>query len=536
MRKGVAESKTIKEETLEKEGTFVEAPRIKTSKGVTVTKERCKTPDSPEGAKQATTPHSPPHSSPPSQNVNSPLCNGNTDSSTPPPPLPAATALSLSLDTSRSIADLQYGTLGGGFPPGRQLTKVKKFLSTLVQFGNDINQDVGDRVKTLVLNLVSSNLTIEEFHHSLQDVTNFPLRPFVLPFLKAHMPMLQRELHALARINKQSALQYIRSHDNIILDTAHSPSEASEIFMPNDNTPLAGVKRRSSEGAYENGVNGNQPTPEDYLSPSKRPTPFLFSHHQNIFLPNVQNAHLFDYQSSAQSAIKLEDPTVNRGDEEWKNIHVMLNCILSMVEKTKRALTILQQRNPTISQDPTTEWLKKQDLSQDLKKAANDILSAAVRAAEERVAEVRRKAEEAVGDVKKQAVLELQRAVAAAEARAGELLAAERARVEKTLGEARKHSEEANPNHTEFGENSQSPSSQPAPSQQNACWNCGRKAHDTCSGCSLARYCGPFCQHKDWENHHQICNKEKRPSLATVSIPPTPVPVALPNGDARVKK
>lgn len=22
----------------------------------------------------------------------------------------------------------------------------------------------------------------------------------------------------------------------------------------------------------------------------------------------------------------------------------------------------------------------------------------------------------------------------------------------------------------------------------------------------MARYCGSFCQHKDWENHHQICN------------------------------
>lgn len=38
------------------------------------------------------------------------------------------------------------------------------------------------------------------------------------------------------------------------------------------------------------------------------------------------------------------------------------------------------------------------------------------------------------------------------------------------------------------------------------CWNCGRKAQETCSGCNLARYCGSFCQHKDWESHHQICN------------------------------
>ena len=30
----------------------------------------------------------------------------------------------------------------------------------------------------------NSTLTIEEFHSKLQEATNFPLRPFVIPFLK----------------------------------------------------------------------------------------------------------------------------------------------------------------------------------------------------------------------------------------------------------------------------------------------------------------------------------------------------------------
>ncbi len=37
------------------------------------------------------------------------------------------------------------------------------------------------------------------------------------------------------------------------------------------------------------------------------------------------------------------------------------------------------------------------------------------------------------------------------------------------------------------------------------CWNCGRLGSETCSGCKVAKYCGPFCQHKDWESHHRIC-------------------------------
>jgi len=37
------------------------------------------------------------------------------------------------------------------------------------------------------------------------------------------------------------------------------------------------------------------------------------------------------------------------------------------------------------------------------------------------------------------------------------------------------------------------------------CWNCGRRASETCSGCNKARYCGEFCQHKDWLSHMHQC-------------------------------
>jgi len=44
-------------------------------------------------------------------------------------------------------------------------------------------------------------------------------------------------------------------------------------------------------------------------------------------------------------------------------------------------------------------------------------------------------------------------------------------------------------------------------SKEECCWNCGRPARETCSGCSLAKYCGPFCQHKDWEEHARLCKQ-----------------------------
>jgi hypothetical protein len=41
--------------------------------------------------------------------------------------------------------------------------------------------------------------------------------------------------------------------------------------------------------------------------------------------------------------------------------------------------------------------------------------------------------------------------------------------------------------------------------QVSVCWNCGRPALETCSGCNLAKYCSRFCQHKDWDTHHRVC-------------------------------
>ena len=70
------------------------------------------------------------------------------------------------------------------------------------------------------------------------------------------------------------------------------------------------------------------------------------------------------------------------GDEEWKNIHTMLTCISAMVEKTKRAISILQQRGIETHighQDNSIAEIKRQT--------------------EDKIAEFRRNAEESVNQV-----------------------------------------------------------------------------------------------------------------------------------------
>ena len=57
---------------------------------------------------------------------------------------------------------------------------------------------------------------------------------------------------------------------------------------------------------------------------------------------------------------------------------------------------------------------------------------------DDRVSEVKRRAEEAVNDVKRQAVIELQKAVCAAEEKANDALAQAHQRMDKAVSEARR--------------------------------------------------------------------------------------------------
>lgn len=74
------------------------------------------------------------------------------------------------------------------------------------------------------------------------------------------------------------------------------------------------------------------------------------------------------------------------GDEEWRNIHTMLSCISGMVEKTKRAISILQHRGTDGG---------SASHHHDSSSTISDIR----RQTEEKIAEFRRNAEDAVNQV-----------------------------------------------------------------------------------------------------------------------------------------
>ncbi|XP_067628879.1 protein CBFA2T2 [Eurosta solidaginis] len=549
----------------------------------------CCTPDSPESTR-AVAPRSPMspqlHLStlappPPRPNRNasaSPVVNGATTTTPPPLPTPPTQAALAAAAAAAAVHAEQT----------RLLSKIRKFLGSLVQLAQEVHPEVSDRVRALVLSLVSGNISIDDFRQTLQDIINLPLRPYVIPLLKNHISLLQREIAELARATNQTPIQYVTTNENVVMEfSPHGPlAEYSDMFVHIEasqaaaaaavaqaavsnvsNTTNIVFKRRASDTLMEH-HNGVQDWNE-YMTaypPAKRAlhahTVHLNSAPTDGRLGFVTQPTIFDYSatSSSASAVTQSENTFNSlmekashredrdvrvnigsesgaqrhaprsshpstsggtsgisnsnpalgGEEEWKNIHTMLNCISAMVDKTKRAITILQHRGVEPHQ-PNYGEMNSASLVE------------IRRQTEEKVAEFKRNAEEAVNQVKRQAMIEIQRAVVAAETRASEVMAQERLRMEKFFVEMSRHSGGV---HTagataasvatvavaaERELDNKSPS---ITAGQNACWNCGRKATETCSGCNLARYCGAFCQHKDWEHHHQICGTTRSTDLS----------------------
>ncbi|CAH2324372.1 CBFA2T3 isoform X5 [Pelobates cultripes] len=539
-------------------------------------------PDSPADVKtqtRTTPPTMPPPSPALSQGANrsfsftpSTMMNGSSHSPTAingAPSTPNGFSNGPSASSSAALTNQQLPPACGA----RQLSKLKRFLTTLQQFGSDISPEIGERVRALVLGLVNSTLTIEEFHSKLQEATNFPLRPFVIPFLKANLPLLQRELLHCARLAKQSPAQYLAQHEKLLLDasSSSSPSDSSDLLMEvNENG-----KRRTPDRTKDSMQDGLHPehltkrpcttSPAQRYSPSNglphpstnglpHPTPPPTQHYR---LEDMVLAHHYRHtdprelrERHRQAAVhEVIDHRLTEREwaEEWKHLNNLLNCIMDMVEKTRRSLTVLR-RCQEADREELNHWIRRYSDAEDMKKTVSSTAQpsrhqSSSSSTESSPAEnsrdflhrpqagympeeIWRKAEEAVNEVKRQAMSELQKAVSEAERKAHELITLERAKMERALAEAKRQA----------SEDAVSVINQQEDSSE-SCWNCGRKASETCSGCNTARYCGSFCQHKDWEKHHHVCGQSLHNTPSAPPAPTTPTtPLASPTASSSASR
>ncbi|XP_060086981.1 protein CBFA2T2 isoform X2 [Heteronotia binoei] len=479
-----------------------------------------------------------------------------------------------SSSSSSSLTNQQLPATCGA----RQLSKLKRFLTTLQQFGNDISPEIGEKVRTLVLALVNSRVTIEDFHCKLQEATNFPLRPFVIPFLEANLPLLQRELLHCARAAKQTPSQYLAQHEHVLLNTnTASPADSSELLMEVNGNGKRHSPDRREESSFERDPLPSEPPVKRVctISPAPRHSPALMlpvintagQFHptppplQHYTLEDIATSHLYRDPSKMLEHRELRDRhsvglnggyqdelvdhrlTEREWADEWKHLdHVRnlnaqppaplnmgctaLNCIMEMVEKTRRSMAVLR-RCQEADREELNYWKRRCSETTEPRKGGSDLIvrqhspgssdsvssdsqrefSTRSGAASYVTEEIWKKAE-AVNEVKRQAMSEVQKAVAEAEQKAFEMIASERARMEQTIADAKRQATED----AFLVINEQEESTE-------SCWNCGRKASETCSGCNIARYCGSFCQHKDWERHHRICGQGLHSQVKPLPLP-----------------
>ncbi|XP_073092812.1 protein CBFA2T2 isoform X2 [Manis javanica] len=487
--------------------------------------------------------------------------------------------------TSSALTNQQLPATCGA----RQLSKLKRFLTTLQQFGNDISPEIGEKVRTLVLALVNSTVTIEEFHCKLQEATNFPLRPFVIPFLKANLPLLQRELLHCARAAKQTPSQYLAQHEHLLLNTSiASPADSSELLMEVHGNGKRPSPERREESSFERDTIPPEPPAKRVctISPAPRHSPALTvplmnpggQFHptppplQHYTLEDIATSHLYREPNKMLEHREVRDRhhnlSLNGGyqDElvdhrlterewadEWKHLDHALNCIMEMVEKTRRSMAVLR-RCQEFDREELNYWKRRYNENTEMRKTGSELVSRqhspgnvdslsndsqrefSSRPGTGYVPVEFWKKTEAVNKVKIQAMSEVQKAVAEAEQKAFEVIATERARMEQTIADVKRQAaEDAFLVINEQEESTEAsldisffiPMASPGTSGMSAstavaahgsllgffddhllnCWNCGRKASETCSGCNIARYCGSFCQHKDWERHHRLCGQ-----------------------------
>uniref|UniRef100_A0A8C9XTM8 CBFA2/RUNX1 partner transcriptional co-repressor 3 n=1 Tax=Sander lucioperca TaxID=283035 RepID=A0A8C9XTM8_SANLU len=385
--------------------------------------------------------------------------------------------------------------------------------------------------------------------------------------LKANLPLLQRELLHCARLAKQTPAQYLAQHEQLLLDAnASSPLDSSEIMLEMNEHGKRRTPDRTKDSSERDGLHPEHLAKRPCtISPSQRfspgtglpshPPPNGLPTHPPNGLPHPPNpqvgpqhyrledmalAHQYRdayrhnehrdvrdrHRQTAVHGARQEEVIDHRltdreWAEEWKHLDNLLNCIMDMVEKTRRSLTVLR-RCQEADREEMNHWIRRYSDVEEMKKGgSNGQHSCACLCVSEihrdflhrppsgyLPEEIWRKAEEAVNEVKRQAMSELQKAVSDAERKAHEMISAERSKMERALAEAKRQASED----ALTVINQQEDSSE-------SCWNCGRKASETCSGCNTARYCGSFCQHKDWEKHHHVCGQGLQGMPGGSSVP-----------------
>lgn len=443
----------------------------------------------------------------------------------------------------------------------RQVAKVKQFFTTLQSFSNRMSSEVAEQVQELITALVNGTATIEEFHQEIQMVTNHPLKEFIIPFLRENLDLFRNEIkessHALSDILGEPPTsntigltpQLADTELPVLPSSKHTtvPSMSTAAINSATQTTSSAVKAATTSATVSSVPFG--PLTIDLDLPDNDPAPFTIdgggstlplssngsrkrqggpsaerSAEKETQISNPDKSYLHStkrprYTTSTigeHSAVSVETPVITSGAQrynnplppppyphphppphtashilptygthvpveqtrralvadDWNHIDVMLSSIMGMVERTREAVTMLKSR--VLPEIERREFGLEQQVQQRISEAVEKVRHQCAEEKKQILMEGSRQLQETVATVRSEME--------------GNIAKAQSTAVQEALKEA----------------NIQLNSKE-------SCWNCGRRATETCSGCNKARYCGTFCQHKDWGSHMHQCTSGMQP-------------------------
>ena len=154
----------------------------------------------------------------------------------------------------------------------------------------------------------------------------------------------------LASTAGYSPLSFLTTNESVVLSQEdHQPNTQESEILNRDramDSKVSTGKRRSTSDSETGSTLHKKSNQQTYppLFPSART-----ARSRHIVSPHHWN------QTEIHQTPKSQVREERSNEEEQKNVQVMLNCILGMLEKTQRAITILQQRQTTPANIRTTE-------------------------------------------------------------------------------------------------------------------------------------------------------------------------------------
>uniref|UniRef100_A0A914WWH0 Uncharacterized protein n=1 Tax=Plectus sambesii TaxID=2011161 RepID=A0A914WWH0_9BILA len=373
---------------------------------------------------------------------------------------PSQTVLTRSGDIDKdSVVDRIFASMSNvdGLSESEKIAKVRQFLEAVYQ---SASSETEDAARKAIIGLVEGDLTPRDFFNDLQGRTRFPLKPLVVQFLNGAVPVVRQRYQTLQQREKLFDTLFA----TVNFDGGDKQTKLAS-SMTFDQDSFSRKRHIPQQAATADG-------PKRLQLGSTAPTLQEVRPAQELNLLTTPGQSSKSNSSSTFSGLagipSLEGAPWSWYAEEWRNIENLFATVASSVERLRYSMMLFQQR-------VRLGHMWSEHLRQSREPTQN-------------VEEMQRKADIAVQQVKKVAVQELQNAVAMAEQKALAMVAAERVHMERQFQEAQKQED----------------------CVQN-CWNCGRRAGQACSGCSVARYCGSFCQHRDWTKHKSTCQQTSSP-------------------------